>query len=149
MDASGPLSTNATYTKIRQNPSNLTRLKVQSYRINEIWSIDSADMQQLSNKNKGVRYRLVAVNTLNCFVRVQYAQTSIETEAAFSKNLAGKLQPEMVWSDISSFKRNFAQEIFTCIVHLEKPKGICGVEYHISQRIDIPVPPCKPYVTTQ
>ena len=42
-----------TYTKFKQARRNFTRLKVQSYRLNEIWSIDLADMQQLSEFNQG------------------------------------------------------------------------------------------------
>lgn len=96
------LSTNATYTKFRQNPTKFPRLKVQSYRINEIWSIDLADMQQLSSENKGVRYLLVAVDTLSRFVRVQpqCTKTSRDTKVAFCKMITtGKDRPESVWSD--------------------------------------------------
>ena len=42
------LGKSETYTKFKQARRNFTGLKVQSYRLNEIWSIDLADMQQLS-----------------------------------------------------------------------------------------------------
>ena len=58
-----------TYTKFKQARRNFTRLKVQSYRLNKIWSIDLADMQQLSEFNQGITYLFVAVDTLSRFVR--------------------------------------------------------------------------------
>ena len=59
-----------TYTKFKQARRNFTRLKVQSYRLNEIWSIDLADMQQLSEFNQGITFLFVAVDTLSRFVWV-------------------------------------------------------------------------------
>ena len=59
-----------TYTKFKQARRNFTRLTVQSYRLNEIWSIDSADMQQLSEFNQGKTFLSVAVDTLSRFVWV-------------------------------------------------------------------------------
>ena len=37
-----------TYTKFKQTKNRFPRLKVQSFRLNEIWSVDLADMQKLS-----------------------------------------------------------------------------------------------------
>ena len=59
-----------TYTKFKQAPRNFTRLKVRSYRRNEIWSIDLADMQQLSEFNQGITCLFVAVHTSSPFVWV-------------------------------------------------------------------------------
>ena len=59
-----------TYTKFKQARRNFTRLKVQSYRLNEIWSIDLADTQQLSEFNQGITFLFVAVDTLSRFVWV-------------------------------------------------------------------------------
>ena len=59
-----------TYTKFKQALGNFTRLKVQSYRLNEIWSIDLADIQQLSEFNQGITFLFVAVDTLSRFVWV-------------------------------------------------------------------------------
>ena len=58
------------YTKFKQARRNFTRLKVQSYRLNEIWSIDLADMQQLSEFHQGITFLFVAVDTLSRFVWV-------------------------------------------------------------------------------
>ena len=51
------LNRSETYSKFKQN-----------YRLNEIWSIDLADMQKLARHNHGVNFILVAVDTLSRFV---------------------------------------------------------------------------------
>ena len=55
------LNRSETYTKF-------PRLKVQSVRLNEIWSIDLADTQKLSRYNHGINLIFVAVDTLSRFV---------------------------------------------------------------------------------
>lgn len=59
-----------TYTKFKQTRKKFPRLKVQSYRFNEIWSVDLADMQQLSRFNQNTRFLFVAVDTLSRFLWV-------------------------------------------------------------------------------
>ena len=63
------LTSSDTYTKFKQTRRRFIRLKVQSFRLNEIWSVDLADMQKLSRANDGdgVRYLFVAVDTLSRF----------------------------------------------------------------------------------
>ena len=46
------LSQSETYTKFRAGINKFTRLKVQSYRINEIGSGDLADVHQLAKKQR-------------------------------------------------------------------------------------------------
>ena len=62
------LASSETYTKFKQTRRSFIRLKVQSFRLNEIWSVDLADMQKLSRANDGVRYLFVAVDTLSRFL---------------------------------------------------------------------------------
>ena len=62
------LNRSETYSKFKQTRNRFLRLKVQSYRLNEIWSIDLADMQKLARHNHGVNFILVAVDTLSRFV---------------------------------------------------------------------------------
>lgn len=62
------LNRSETYTKFKQTRNHFKRLKVQSYRLNEIWSVDLADMQRLCKFNRGIKYILVAVDTLSRFV---------------------------------------------------------------------------------
>ena len=105
------LTHNSTYTKFKQTRHRFLRLKVQSYRLNEIWSLDLADMQSLANDNRNTRYLLVAVDTLSRFLRVQpmkdkYAST---TRRAFV-TMISKTKPEKVWTDdgkefLGSFKK--------------------------------------------
>ena len=109
------LTTSSTYTKFKQTRDRFPRLKVQSYRLNEIWSIDLADMQSLSTENRKTRYLLVAVDTLSRFLRTQpmkdkYAST---TRRAFAL-MTIKIKPEKVWTDdgkefLGSFK-NFCEQ---------------------------------------
>lgn len=62
------LNHSETYSKFKQTRNRFTRLKVQSYRLNEIWSVDLADMHKLSVSNGGINFIFVAVDTLSRFV---------------------------------------------------------------------------------
>ena len=62
------LNRNETYTKFKQTRNRFPRLKVQSFRLNEIWSVDLADMQKLSRYNHGINFIFVALDTLSRFV---------------------------------------------------------------------------------
>ena len=64
------LNSSETYTKFKLTGKRFTRLKVVSYRLNEVWSIDLADMQQLATQNSGVRYLFLALDTLSRFLWV-------------------------------------------------------------------------------
>ena len=107
------LNSSETYTKIRLTRKHFSRLKVISYRLNEVWSIDLADMQHLSRENLGVRYLFVAVDTLSCFLWVVgvKSQTSKALSEALKKIIstnkqrnapkicATKKLPENIWAD--------------------------------------------------
>ena len=54
------LNSSETYTKSKFSRKRFPRLNVLSYRLNEVWSIDLADMQQIAIKILGVRYLFVA-----------------------------------------------------------------------------------------
>ena len=62
------LNSSETYTKFKLTRKRFPRLKVISFRLNEIWSIDLADMQKLANSNGGVRYLFVAVDVLSRYL---------------------------------------------------------------------------------
>ena len=84
-----------------------------SYRLNEIWSIDLADMHQLATENLGIRYLFVAVDTLSRFLWVTglKSKTSRACTGALKKIIAtnrqrnapkicaGKYFPEKFWAD--------------------------------------------------
>ena len=65
------LQKNETYSKCKQSRKNFLCLKVQTFRLNEIWSVDLADMQQLARPNNGVKFLFVAVDTLSRFLWVR------------------------------------------------------------------------------
>ena len=96
------LSTNSTYTKFHPSRSNFLRLKVQSYRINEIWSADLADMQNLSRENRGVRYLLVVVDTLSRVLHVEALKNKLADSCRQALNRIisrAKSRPEKIWTD--------------------------------------------------
>ena len=81
------LSTSTTYTKIRLSRCNFKRLKVLTYRLNKIWSLDLADMQSIASKYLGFRY-LLAVDTLSRFLRVESIRNknAVTTKQAYFTN---------------------------------------------------------------
>ena len=93
------------------NPKKFPPLEVQTYRINEIWSIDIAYMDKIAKFYNAVKYLLVAVNVLSRFLRVEplIMKTAIDTTLAF-KRLTTKIFPEKVWPDKGTeFKADFKQ----------------------------------------
>ena len=118
------LNSSETYTKFKLTRKRFPRLKVVSYRLNEIWSIDLADMQQLATKNLGVRYPFMAVDILSRFlwVRGLKSKTSRACTGALKKINATNRQrnapkicatkyfPEKIWADQGrEFAGDFAQ----------------------------------------
>ena len=65
------LNSSETYTKFKLTRKRFPRLKVTSYRRNEIWAIDLAERQQLANSNTGIRYLFVAVDVLSRYLWVE------------------------------------------------------------------------------
>lgn len=76
------LHASETYTKFKMAKKRYTRLKVISYRLNEIWSIDLADMQQLAKDNAGIKYLFVAVDTLSRFLWVSGLKSKSSKDCA-------------------------------------------------------------------
>ena len=94
------LHSNDSYTKYRSPRQKFPRLKVIAFRINEIWSLDLADVSKLQSYNKGTRFLLVAVDVLSRYVRVEPLKdkTAKTTALAFAKMIKTKT-PEKVWTD--------------------------------------------------
>ena len=78
----------------------ISNVKVLTYRLNEIWSLDLADMQSIASRNGGFRYLLVAVDTLSRYLRVEAMRNknAITTKQAFLRMIK-KVVPEQVWTD--------------------------------------------------
>ena len=105
------LSLSETYTKFRATKNHFTRLKVQSYRINEIWSGDLADVHQLAKDNVGKKFLLVFVDCLSRFLRVEPVdnKSAKQTRAALEK-MTRKQKPERIWVDKGKeFKGEFGK----------------------------------------
>ncbi len=89
--------------------SKFPRLKVLTYDINEIWSMDLAFVDKLAKYNRGVKYLMVAVDVLSRYVRVEPLKTkdAKDVSKAFKKMIKNK-QPQKVWTDKGTeFKGDF------------------------------------------
>ena len=112
------LNSSETYTKLKLTRKRFPRLKVVSYRLNEVWSIDLADMQHLATQNSGVRYLFVTVDTLSRFLGVIGVKSEISKACtdALTKIIATNRQrnaPKIcssIWADQGKeFAGNFSQ----------------------------------------
>ena len=83
------------YTKYRHATRHFKRLPAFAKRINEIWCLDLAFMDKLSDTNNGVKYLLVCVDVFSRFVRVQPMKSKYSTDAvvALKKMLRKKVWP--------------------------------------------------------
>jgi hypothetical protein len=97
------LTTSKTYTKFKMahRRKHFIRLKTKSLHINEIWSADLAFMEKLASSNDGVKYLLVAVDTLSRYLYVQPManKTAAVAKTAFSKMITNSLKPKKLWVD--------------------------------------------------
>ena len=107
------LHASETYTKFKMAKKRFIRLKVISYRLNEIWSIDLADMQLLARDNSGIKYIFVAVDTLSRFLWASgmKSKTCKECADVLKKIIASNsrrtgpkictkpFSPEKLWAD--------------------------------------------------
>ena len=152
------LSSSETYTKFKQTRKRFLRLKVVSYRLNEIWSVDLADMQKLAANNSGIRYLFVAVDALTCYLWVEplKVKTSQACKEALMRIIAknGKPpvpkicnathQPEKIWVDKGREFSGVCQFLSVksyCNLFHQKRNKVCtgGKKYSISQIIDLQV----------
>ena len=121
------LRSQSSHTKYGMFRKTYPRLKVIVNDINEIWSLDLAYVDKLAKYNRGVRYLLVAVDCLSCYLQVEPLKTKYakETTEAFKKMIKTK-QPKKVWVDKGTeFKGEFEKlcikrEIIKHNTHSEK-----------------------------
>ena len=94
------LETKASFSKYCSLRLRFPRLKVIVNDLNEIWSVDLAFVDKLAKYNRGVKYLLVAVDSLSRYLRVEPLKTkyATETAVAFKKMIKHK-QPKKVWVD--------------------------------------------------
>ena len=95
------LQSKPAHTKYQNVRRKFQRLKVLAFDINDIWSLDLAYVDKLSEYNNEINYLLIAVDVLSRYVRVQPMQNkSAEAAAnAFAKMLSKRIQPRKVWTD--------------------------------------------------
>ena len=88
------LNSSETYTKFKQSPMKFRRLKVVSFRLNEIWSVDLADLQQLAIQNGGMGYLFVAVDVLSGYLWMHpmKTKTSKDCKEALQRIIAGNMR---------------------------------------------------------
>ena len=89
------------YTKFRRAIRHFKRLPAFAKRINEIWCLDLAFMDKLSEFNSGVKYLLICVDVFSRLVRVQSMKSKYASDAvaAFKKMLRKNTKPDRVWVD--------------------------------------------------
>ena len=101
------------YTKFRQAIRHFKRLPAFAKRINEIWCLDLAFMNKLSEFNNGVKFLLICVDVFSCLVRVQSMKSKYASDAvaAFKKMLRKNTKPDRVWVDQGTEFRGKIQNI--------------------------------------
>ena len=89
------------YTKFRQAIRHFKRLTAFAKRINEIWCLELAFMDELSKFNNGVKYLFIIVDVFSRLLRVQSMKSKYASDAvaAFQKMLRKNNKPERVWID--------------------------------------------------
>ena len=97
------------HTKHKKYRKRFPTLKVIAYDINEIWSLDLAYVDKLAEKNKYVKYLLIAVHCLSRYLRVEPLKSKYATTTADAfKKMSKKKQPKKVWIDaVTEFKGSF------------------------------------------
>ena len=95
------LDTKNSYTKYRQATRYFRRLSAFAKRRNEIWCLDLAFMDKMSEFNNGVKFLLIYVDVFFRFVRVQPIKSKFSTDAlaAFKKMLRKNSIPQKVGVD--------------------------------------------------
>ena len=89
------------YTKFRQAFRHFKRLPAFAKRINEIYCLDLAFMDKLSEFNNDVKYLLICVDVFSRSVRVQSMKSKYASDAvaAVKKMLRKNTKPDRVWVD--------------------------------------------------
>ena len=101
--------TEPAYTKYRAVRCKTPHPKVIVYDIDEIWSIGLAYVDKLADYNKNIKYRMVAVDCMSRFLRVQPLKSKYATSTAEAfKQMIKTKQPQKVWVDKGTeFKGSF------------------------------------------
>ena len=89
------------YTKLRQATRHFKTLPAFAKRINEIWCLDLAFMDKLSEFKNGVKHLLTCVDVFSrlVFVHSMKSKYASDAVAAIKKILRKNTKPDRVWAD--------------------------------------------------
>ena len=116
------------HTKFRNVRRKFKRLQAHATHINDIWCMDLAQVDKLSDWNSGIKYLMVVVDIFSRFVRVEpmrnkNAETSKRAflRLCFKRDQDVIIYPRKLWVDrgkefMGDF-RNFCEDIGTRIYH--------------------------------
>ena len=106
-------------------------MKVVSYRINEILSIDVASMDKIAQHNNGFKYLLVAVDDLSRYLRVQPLRTMYSKDCveAFKQMIKTKQTEKVLTDKGTEFKENFKTFCENKEIHLYTTENETKSEY--------------------
>lgn len=121
------LHSKGAYTKFRNVRRNFRRLPARARHINDIWCLDLAQVDKLSQWNSGVKYLMVVVDVFSRFIRVEPMRNkNAETAKRAFLRLCSKqrdvmVHPRKLWVDrgkefLGAFKQ-YCEDIGTKIYH--------------------------------
>ena len=94
------LATKNAHTKNKRFRKSFTRLKVIAYDLDEIWSLYLAHVDKLKKQNTGIKYVLIAVDSLSRYLRVEPLKSKHATTTAKAfKQMIKHERPKKVWVD--------------------------------------------------
>ena len=114
-DVKNWLSKDITYTLHHPIQRNYSTRRVVVHQIDELWQADLADLQKLSQFNKGYKYLLVCIDIFSkyAWIRPLKTKTGLEIEAAFRDIFSEGRIPLMLQSDRGTeFLNNRVQKLF-------------------------------------
>ena len=99
---------------INQLFKNSKKRKVYSSFRDNVWGVDLADMQSLSEYNKGNKYLLCAIDLLNKYAWVVPLNDKKETTIvnAFQNIISERRKPNKIWADQGSKFYNNCFKVF-------------------------------------
>ena len=135
------LETSKTFTKFKPAGRKFSRLPVISLGINHIWSLDVAYIEKIAKFNDGVKYLLLAVDSLSRKIRVQplKSKTALAAKLAFERlvNFETFEFPMKLWADEGKeFKVEFKKSAekmrskFTILTMKPKPAWLKCTQGH-------------------
>ena len=133
------------HTKHKKFRKTFHRLKIISYTINEIWSLDLAHVDKLALYNRDIEYILVAVDCLSRYLQFEPLKSKYATSTAEAfKQMIKHKKPQKVWVDAGTeFKGSFKTLCEKMQIHiynfLAKKVGFCERKYSFCEKLDLQI----------